>query len=280
MKPSITEQVSESKSKFHLTLSNFTGPFDLLLHLIDEKQLDIYDVTISHITDAYLQYIFSIEHKNLDESSEFLMMAAALIEMKSNALLPVETQEEISLQEQIEQERVVLLNRLVQYKMYKKAAFQLAAMEDEFKHIFSRAPINEKLESISDEKQPIILKAISMNHLLRAFQRVWERAAAQEKSPQGQIFDDRYTVKEKMETIVHQLHEGGNRMKFTQLFSQNFNRLEVITTFLAVLELTRLKLIALVQSANYDEIEVVKREAENFLITDEEITSVQEQGVS
>lgn len=262
---SLQSEHSES-IHFDLKIENFSGPFDLLIHLLDDKKMDICDVSISQITDTYLKSVLQIEHKNLNQSSEFLLMAAALIEFKSRSLLPQEEDDEtLSLKEQLENERLTLLNRLIQYKMYKKASSSLVDMEKEFHQLFSRAPINQKMESSSNEVAPIILKNVSIDHLLRAFKKAWDRSHTAPEST-GQILDDPYTVREKMDSIIAQLHQALDPISFESLFSENFNRMEVITCFLAILELTRLKLIALVQGANFGDIAIMKLEAENYLV--------------
>jgi segregation and condensation protein A len=247
------------KGEFHLELENFQGPFDLLLHLIEDHEMDIYDVSISHITSAYLGFIRMAQERNLEVAGEFLVMAAALIELKSKMLLPPgdEASQEELLAE-IEAEKVTLLERLVKYKMFKNLAASLNNKSKEFRKIFSREKINEQLITVTEDDREILLKEVSMPDLIKAFQRVWERALdRQDGKGIGEIFDDKFTVSEKMNYIVAQLKGRNSKFRFDDLFVGNYDRFEVIATFLAILELVKQRFIQLLQGETYGSIDII-----------------------
>lgn len=245
------------KDKFNVELDNFSGPFDLLLHLIEEQKVEIYDVSISKVTSAYLEYFNKIQKLDLEVAGEFLIMAAALVEMKSRMLLPADEVSDEELLKEIEAERVSLLERLVKYKMFKNLAKDLEGKEKEFSKVFSRGKINEQIITVADEDREILLKEVSMPDLLRAFSKVWARAAAIQGSREGEIFDDKFTVKDKMEEIVNRLRKDNQRFSFDDLFQGEFDKLEVISTFLAILELVRQRFVRLIQEEIYGKIEII-----------------------
>jgi len=251
-------------NEFQIKLDNFSGPFDLLLSLIDEKQIDIFDIFIGEITNSFLQHIKTVPMVNLDTAGEFLFMASALIELKSRTLLPQSSDEALSLNEDIENERIAILNRLVEYKLFKQAAIDLMTKEEDRSMIFTRAPINEQMITSADEKAPIILKNVSLGDLVKAMQKVYDRA--QETPKTGVVFEDRFTVREKMEQITQLLKGKDKRCLFSALFTGTYYKLEVITTFLALLELARMKILVLTQNEVYGEIELVGLEYEEHMI--------------
>lgn len=245
------------KDKFQVQLEKFSGPFDLLLHLIEEQKIEIYDVSIAQITNSYLEYLSKINELDLEVAGEFLVMAAALIELKSRMLLPSDEVSEEELLKEIEAERLSLLERLVEYKKFKNLAKGLIDQEKEFQKVFSREKINEKIITVADEDREIMLREVSLPDLLRAFTKVWERATEIQRTKGGEIFDDKYTVREKMEEIVEHLKKRKDRFLFDALFQGEYNRMEVITTFLAILELVRLNFIRLIQDNVYGNIEII-----------------------
>jgi len=251
-------------NEFQIKLDNFSGPFDLLLSLIDEKQIDIFDIFIGEITNSYLQHVKNLPNVNLDTAGEFLFMASALIELKSRTLLPQTSDEALSLSDDIENERVAILNRLVEYKLFKQAAIDLMGKEEDRSLIFTRAPINEQMITSADEKAPIILKNVSLGDLVKAMQKVYDRA--QETPKTGVVFEDRFTVREKMEFITGLLKGKDKRCLFSELFTGTYYKLEVITTFLALLELARMKILVLTQNEVYGEIELVGLEYEEHMM--------------
>ncbi|MBU0579954.1 MAG: segregation/condensation protein A [Candidatus Margulisbacteria bacterium] len=229
------------------------------------------DVSISQITSAYLEYLSNMQNMDLEVAGEFLIMAAALIEMKSRMLLPTDEATEAELLAEIEAERLSLLERLVQYKGFKNLAQRLVEKEMEYNKVFNREKINEQIITVADEDREIFLKEVSMQDLLRAFAKVWDRASAIQRAKEGEIFDDKYTVRDKMEEIVQRLKKGNFRFQFDDLFQGEFDKLEVITTFLAILELARQRFIRLVQEDVYGKIEIIGVDAfpKEMVVVDE-----------
>ncbi|MFC1517093.1 segregation and condensation protein A [Candidatus Margulisiibacteriota bacterium] len=245
------------KDNFKVDLENFQGPFDLLLHLIEEQKVEIYEVSIAKITSAYLEYLSKIKKLDLEIAGEFLIMAAALVEMKSRMLLPADEVSDEELLKELEAERVSLLERLVKYKMFKNLAKDLVDKEKEFGKVYSREKINEQIITVANEDREILLKEVELPDLLHAFAKVWGRAETIQQSKTGEIFDDKYTVREKMQEIAERLKKGNFRFVFYELFQGKFDKLEVITTFLAILEMVRQKFIRLIQSEVYGKIEII-----------------------
>ena len=238
---------------YTIKLPAFEGPLDLLLHLIRENKIDIYDIPISFITGRYLEYIGMMKELNLEIAGEFLVMAATLIQIKSRMLLPPEEAAEGSA-EQMEDPRLELVQRLLEYQAYRDAASILKEREDESLRIFSRAP--EEGPEEEGEAEPYLFD-VNIFDLLGAFKRVLDAAPAEVRT----ITRETLTVKDKMFLIVDLL-ESSESIRFEELFGGGATRSQLIVTFLALLELLRLGLAKVYQEKEFGYIWIIKRQRE------------------
>ncbi len=236
---------------YKVRIEIFEGPLDLLLYLIKKDEIDIYDISIERITKQYLRYIQTFKLLNIDLASEFIVMAANLMYMKSRALLPRSEQppEEDSDEDD---PRWELIRQLIEYKKFKDAANVLAQKARKQEDVFANAP--EKAESAKPETAP--LAEISIFDLIRAFQGVLKRF--EEAHDLGDIIDDSFTVSDKMDMLLKSLSPGQS-MPFKSLFASASTKSEVIVTFLALLELMKLNQFVVWQDQILGEIEIERR---------------------
>jgi segregation and condensation protein A len=232
---------------YKVKLEIFEGPLDLLLYLIKRDELDIYDISIERITRQYLEYLQAFKELNIDVAGEFIVMAANLLYIKSRSLLPVDQQPP---EEEAEEDdpRWELIRQLIEYKKFKEAAAQLQDRALEQENIFVRGGI-----STSEAVRPLLLGEVGIFQLINAFQNVVKRVEAREELQQ--IFGENYTVSDKIETILARVSEGG-ALKFSELFAEMASRVEIVVTFLALLELIRLKQVRATQPGQFGEIEI------------------------
>jgi segregation and condensation protein A len=235
---------------YKVDLEVFEGPLDLLLYLIRREEVDIYDIPIERITAQYLAYLEVMRMLDLNIAGEFLVMAATLMMIKSRMLLPVESRaaEEESDEEWVDP-RLDLVRQLIEYKKFKDAAgqlLQLEALQSEAFGYGGEGPVFE--QEPQDAGQA--LGDIGLFDLLTAFQEVLARAPME---PLGLIDPIRWSVPDKMEMIIS-ITRAGRHVTFSSLFSPESQRGEVIVTFLALLELLRLRQIALQQNDAFHEI--------------------------
>ncbi len=241
--PEVDEEIS-LLSAYHVKQEVFDGPFDLMLALIDKKELDLYKISLTDVTKGFIDYIRSMEKTNIVIAGEFVLMAAYLLEMKSKMLLPQPpvAEEEESLIN-VEEE---LLARLAEYKIYKGLANSLKERKDVFQKVYTRYAPEEALAD-----QEIFLVDISLKDLVSAFKRVWDLAEAKETT--REIAQESLSVKDKIEEIEHKIKASPKGLGFTSLFV-TFSKLEIIVTFLAVLELIKRKMIKILQNETFGEI--------------------------
>ncbi|NQT47202.1 MAG: segregation/condensation protein A [Candidatus Omnitrophica bacterium] len=233
---------------YKVKLPVFEGPLDLLLYLIRKDELDIKDIPISTITEQYLEYLELMKMLNLDIAGEFIVMAATLIHIKSKMLLPPSEEEG---QEEEDDPRGELIKRLLEYKKFKEAAASLAQMEGGQRDFFSRG--SSKLPDTSDEEGPPPFEA-SIFDLITAFTKVLNDVSKEEFY---QVAKDEFTVGEKIHEIFHLLVDQP-KILFMDLFRRAKSKLEIVTIFLALLELIRLKEIFVIQREPFSDIEIIR----------------------
>ena len=221
---------------YEVKLDAFTGPLDLLLHLIRKHEIDIYDIPISLITQQYLEYIQLMKDLNLSFAGEFLVMAASLVHIKSRMLLPQEA-ETLDEEEVGEDPRSELVRRLVEYQQFKDVAGQLSEREKIWRDMFHR-----EFETVTPVRD-VLMDDVNMFDLLGALQDVLIRTETQVVVD---ITPDSVTVQDRINGIIERL-EDTPTITFSSLFDDATNRLLVITTFLALLELVRMKLVRIFQ---------------------------------
>jgi segregation and condensation protein A len=235
--------------EYKVKLEVFEGPLDLLLFLIKRDEVDIYDIPIEHITKQYLDFMELFKMLDLDVAGEFVVMAANLIYIKSRALLPVHAQPP---DEEAEEEdpRWELVRQLLEYKKFKDAAAQLGQREADRQGIFARAA--ESAEPAPERP----LGEVSVFDLINAFNKVLKRIE-DKREDLAEIFEENFTVADKIDLIL-KITAGGVALKFTEMFAEAASRGEIVVTFLAMLELVRLKQLRCVQPEPFAEIEIVR----------------------
>ncbi|RRJ66378.1 segregation/condensation protein A [Paenibacillus oralis] len=238
-------------------LETFEGPLDLLLHLIDKAEIDIQDISVSEITDQYLEYLQDMQELELELTSEFLVMAATLLSMKSKMLLPkppvIEFDDDFAyLMEDEEDPREELIRKLIEYRKYKEVAGHLHEREWERSLIFSKEP--EDLTPFMPEVVENPVKGLHAADLIAVFQKALRRAA--KRNTVARIHRDEISVKDRIKEVVSALQElgKGGRLLFSKLLHDGMYRHEIVVTFLAVLELMKMKQIVCYQNRLFDDI--------------------------
>ncbi len=238
---------------YNIKLEVFEGPLDLLLHLIKDDELDIYDIPIARITQQYLEYLDLMKALNLDVVGEYLVMASTLTYIKSKMLLPKHEQEEDEAEEGLDP-REELIAKLVEYKKFKEAALTLKEKEFEQSLVFTRLPSERELPDDAD-----LLLEVNVFELLKSFKRVLDNY----KGPKElNVTLEEISVTDKLNEMMSRL-ESVDYLTFDALFEFGKNRMEVIATFLALLELMRLKLLRVNQARPGGEILIYRAVEEN-----------------
>ena len=231
---------------YKFTIDKFQGPLDLLLHLIKESDIDIFEINITEITEQYLKYIESMETLNLNIDSEYLVMAAELIEMKSRELLPNE--EVLDSDDYEEDPKEALINRLIEYQKYKELAFEFKNMEEDRKLMYSKIP-SELSQYKSDEV--LISDDFSLEDLVKAFMAFQQRKEL-DKPLNTVITRKEYSVHARSRDIMKRLSKT-KKIKFEDLFDIR-SRDYIVVTFLAILDLAKGGKLKISQNNNLDTI--------------------------
>ena len=236
------------ESDYKVKLEIFEGPLDLLLYLIKRDELDIYEISLERITRQYLEYLQAFKELNIDVAGEFVVMAANLIYLKSRSLLPVDQQPP---EEDAEEDdpRWDLIRQLIEYKKFKEAAAQLQVRQLEQERIFVREVVGSDPIAIA----PLRLGEVGIFQLISAFQNVIKRVDAREDL--REIFGEHFTVSDKIDWILRRVGDGVP-LRFSELFASMASRVEIVVTFLALLELIRLRQVRATQTNPFDEIEI------------------------
>lgn len=236
---------------YSVKLEGFEGPLDLLLHLIEKEEMDIYDIQISQITDRYLEYINLMEQLDLDVASEFLVMAATLLHIKSQSILPQLTADaEYTLGDQGE-----LVRQLLEYKRFKEASQALDIYAERHILRYSRSP---QLHADLDGTREFEIRA-TLFDLLTAFKNVNDRVAEIDiEETYETVEEETITVEDKIDFIDRQL-TNANELLFEDLFPLSSSKVDRIVTFLAILELIRIGKIVTVQTDHFESIYIVKQ---------------------
>jgi segregation and condensation protein A len=236
---------------YPIRVANFEGPLDLLLHLIRKNEVNVYDIPIVLITEQYLEYLALMQELNLDVAGEFLVMAATLIHIKSRMLVP-RLEEEAAGEDEAEDPREALVRRLIDHQRFKAAAEMLHERETVRSAQWTRP--DDRLAEIAGEKIERELE-VDLFSLLQAFQAVLARARERPPVP---LPADVMPIETRIEQLLTRLSET-EACGFAELFDDASSRSDLITTFLALLEMIRLKLIRVFQAAPFDPIRVYRR---------------------
>ncbi|MCX7712719.1 MAG: segregation/condensation protein A [Chthoniobacterales bacterium] len=244
-------------NSFKIRLEVFEGPLDLLLYLVKQHEVDIYDVFIEKIINEYIQYVEAIQEMDLENTGEFLVIASTLLYIKSRNLLP---QEQQTPEDDAEEDdpRWELIRQLVEYRRFKEAAEVLRQREALQEALFPRISPCEEFEDLPATP----LSDVSLLDLIHAFRRVLKRLESLHSQPR-EIYGENFTVSEKIDFILSYTQPGVS-IRFDELFCKASSRTEVVVTFLAMLELIRLKQIRVRQENSFGEI-WLERPVENIL---------------
>ena len=233
---------------YNVKIDEFEGPLDLLLHLIKQDNIDIYDISIERITKQYLDYINQMESLNINIGANYLIMAAELMEMKSNMLLPQKKVEE-DYEEELTKEK--LINKLLEYKKYKEVTRDFKLLEETRNKYYIKGPENIKIYIDEDT-----IQEASVDDLLLAFRKYLERKEL-EKPLITKVTNKEYSIKDRKNSIRNILLKK-NKCEFSELFLE-YNKPYIIVTFLSILELAKEKEIIINQTNNFDNIYIERR---------------------
>lgn len=242
-------------------LDMFEGPLDLLLHLIDKSEVDIYNIPIKEITDQYMEYIEDMQELELEVTSEFLVMAATLLSIKSKMLLPKPPVIELDFEDDYFMDedydpRAELVAKLIEYRKYKAIADHLRDKEMERSLIYTREP-----EDLSPYVQQVVenpVKGLHVADLVYAFQKALRRMTS--RNMVAKIRKDEISVKDRMKEVVLWLEQSGGKVLFSKLVDADMTREGIVTTFLALLELMKVKVIVCYQHRLFEDIVIQARE--------------------
>jgi segregation and condensation protein A len=238
------DSAQEETHAYTVRLEMFEGPLDLLLHLIKKNRLNISDIPIALITEQYLEYLKLMKVLNLDVAGEFLLMAATLLHIKSKMLLPVSSGEE---GEETETDpRAELVRRLLEYQQYKEAALELEDRPLLDRNVFTRPVFQETEETEEEERVDV-----SLFELLEAFRKILDRARLETFHD---VTLEPITVEEKIREVLSLLQKENRSMAFHTFFPDQASRATVVVTFLAVLELVKMKAIRIFQASAFETI--------------------------
>jgi segregation and condensation protein A len=232
--------------EYTIKLPVFEGPLDLLLHLIREHKLDIYDIPISKVTDQYLHYLSLMESLDLNIAGEFFVMAATLLEIKSKMLLPIEPDESDS-EEPIDP-RADLVEKLLEYERFKNAAESLKFFEDDRRKVFWR--LSDELSTYDAPVIPLNLQAMD---LIAALQQMLNEVSGEE-APVTSIERQKVSLRLKMREVLNKVRHNPSGLPFRELCSSTPTKEDIIVTFLALLELLKMGKITVKQKKVLGEI--------------------------
>ena len=235
-------------------LEVFEGPLDLLLHLIDKNKVDIYDIPIVEITNQYMEYIREMQEKDLNIMSEFLLMAATLLDIKCRMLLPAEVNED----GEEEDPRAELVEQLLQYKMYKYMSYELRdrQMDGEMR-MFKESTIPDEVKAYEEPvDMDVLLDGLTLAKLNNIFKEVMKKQVDKidpVRSTFGKIEKEEVTVEDKLE-YLNQYITSHKKFSFRQLLTKQKTRTQIVVTFLAILEMMKIGTIIVEQENTFDDI--------------------------
>lgn len=236
-----------SANPYVITLPNFEGPLDLLLFFIKRDELDIYDIPIARITEEFLGYTHALQLLDLEQAGEFIVMAATLMQIKAQMLLP--KPERVGADDEEEDPRAELVRRLLEYKQYKEVAGHLREREEENRNVFFRQFFKADEKVVAEPTAEEMLKNVSLYDLLTAFKKAIDRAPKKKLHVVEQLT---YTIEEQTEFILSELTHR-SQVTFFDLV-QGLERIGIVVTFLALLELIKSKFVAFRQEQQFDDL--------------------------
>lgn len=240
----------------NVKLQVFEGPLDLLLHLLDKNKVNIYDIPIVEITNQYMEYIAEMKRRDLNILSEFLVMAATLIDIKSRMLLPSTGEEE----DEEEDPRNELVQQLLEYKMYKCMAYELKDLQlDAGRYMFKEPTIPEEVlayeEPINMEELVADVTLAQLNEIFKSIMKKQVDKIDPIRSKYGKIEKEEVSLEEKM-TQLEDFARVNKHFSFRNLLEKQSSKVEIIVTFLAILELMKMGTITISQEKIFDDIKI------------------------
>ncbi|MCH5161178.1 MAG: segregation/condensation protein A [Clostridiales bacterium] len=246
----LIEEAQDNVESFTVVLSNYDGPLDLLLDMVKRAKIRIEDIFISDITEQYLAAMDQVDELDLDQAADFIDIAATLLEIKSRALLPRQEEQEIAPEDDPKTE---LINRIEEYRIFKEAAEKMRGREIINMHY--RAPD----DSVGMPR--LVLKDMTTDGLIKALQRMFEKLGTRQKVFKTRKIDlDPFTVPDKMNYITMRVNNA-DKVTFDELFDEDFTINEIVTTFMALLELLKNQVVVAEQSEIFDTITIYKKVA-------------------
>lgn len=244
---------------YEIKVEAFEGPFDLLIHLININEIEVHDIPIHQITMQYLEYLDAMQDLDMDIASEFLVMAATLIEIKSKMLLPSRDDEDYQTMFDLGDPRADLVMKLVEYKKYKNVASFFKGREKEFgKTILKdQEDLEPFVKKFTNEE---LNEGLESDLLVEAVKRILMNVNKEDQGRKGffqSLKRDAYTVEQKMDLIRDRILSS-EKIYFETLFEKDYIKSEVIVTFLAILELLKLKTVKIKQDKLFDRIEIIR----------------------
>lgn len=253
-------------STYQIKLPQFEGPFDLLLFFIERDELDIYNIPITNIINDFLAFIHQQETLNIELSSEFILFISTLMRIKAKMLLP---RKELDAQGNEIDPRQELIDKILEYKKYKEAAAEMAAMEAERMLLIKRGNIQKELSQIGEEaSEGTEVQTITLFKLMKAFEKVMQRYHDKMNKPTHTVVRYNYSM-EATKTDMISLAQGQRTLSFEKIFERAENRVHAIFLFLSMLELVQGKFLRIITGEGRNNFIVEYNEVEEGL-TDEE----------
>ncbi|WP_156289276.1 segregation/condensation protein A [Oceanobacillus salinisoli] len=240
---------------YQVKLDAFEGPLDLLLHLINKYEIDIYDIPMAELTKQYMDYIHTMHQLELNIASEYLVMASTLVAIKSQMLLPKQEMVDDT-EEYMEDPREELIGRLIEYRKYKEAASKLKEKEEEANQIFTRPPTDFK--ELSAEKKPVTPGEVSVYDMLNALGKMFERKKWEEPLD-TKVSRAEIPIEQRMTDVLQMVKKAEHGIAFDQLFPYP-SRTHIVVTFIALLELMKVREVYCKQEQHFDTLYVFSME--------------------
>jgi len=245
---------------YRIQLPQFEGPFDLLLFFIERDEIDIYDIPIAKVTLDFLAYLHQMEFLNMEIAAEFILVAGTLMRIKSKMLLP---RPEINEKGEEVDPRDELVRRLLEYKKFKAVLTELEEMESEQTARIVRGAVKMEEKYIAKANSPIEeLSSLDVYSLMKTFKRIWDQHQNELRNPRHVIQKYPYSMEE-VRASWREKVEKVERLDFIEFISENPNRIYVVFSFLAMLELVQERVLRVFVSGDYNQFWVSKREAAN-----------------
>jgi len=238
---------TNEKKNYTFHLEAFNGPLELLMHLIEKNKIDIYDIPIAELTRQYLDYLEAMREMDMEVTSAFLVMAATLLQIKSRMMLPKKAEAS----EEEEDPRQELVERLLEYRRFKKVSEVLGSMADLQEHFVGRAPLDLPVHHLPPE-------SLDLSLLVTAFREVMSIKEEEAGLPAAIVKPEPYHIEDKMEDIKAALEAHGGRMRFEDAFERG-TRGELVVTFLALLELIKQQSVSVEQAHLFGTITIAWR---------------------